>query len=41
MGAIKNILAKDSKGDWMVLFTTTVDDSTQVIIEKIICEFIV
>ena len=36
MGAVKNILAKDFLGNWMILYTATVDGTIQV--NKIIDE---
>ena len=33
MGAVKNILAKDFLGNWMTLYTATVDGTIQVLTE--------
>ena len=33
MGAVKNILAKDFLGNWMTLYTATVDGTIQVFTE--------
>ena len=39
MGAVKNILAKDFLGNWMTLYTTTVDGTIQVLHKYFILSF--
>ena len=34
MGAVKNILAKDSFGNWMTIYAAQVDGTTQALYDK-------